>query len=154
MFRKMVRDDLPQLFAIEQSSQGAPWTEETFKACFEMECDGWVVEHEGRIAGYIVLSLKPEECHILNLCVARAFQRQGLGRKLLEFGLDEAKKRKMGIAYLEVRRSNSRAIALYRKMKFLMIGERKNYYQTVNGPEDALIFAMSLTNDNGYQPIK
>lgn len=144
MFRKMVKADLPQLIAIEQSVQGAPWNEETFKTCFEMAFDGWVVEQDNRIAGYIVVSLQTDECHILNLCVAREYQRQGLGRKLLEFGLDQAKNRQMGIAYLEVRRSNSRAIALYRKMKFLMIGERKNYYQTVNGPEDALIFAMSL----------
>jgi ribosomal-protein-alanine N-acetyltransferase len=144
MFRKMVKADLPQLIAIEQSVQGAPWNEETFKMCFEMAYDGWVVEQDNRIAGYIVVSLQTDECHILNLCVAREYQRQGLGRKLLEYGLDQAKNRQMGIAYLEVRRSNSRAIALYRKMKFLMIGERKNYYQTVNGPEDALIFAMSL----------
>lgn len=144
MFRKMVKADLPQLIAIEQSVQGAPWNEETFKTCFEMAFDGWVVEQDNRIAGFIVVSLQMDECHILNLCVAREFQRQGLGRKLLEFGLEQAKNRQMGIAYLEVRRSNSRAIALYRKMKFMMIGERKNYYQTVNGPEDALIFAMSL----------
>lgn len=144
MFRKMVKADLPQLIAIEQSVQGAPWNEETFKTCFEMAYDGWVAEQDNRIAGYIVVSLQTDECHILNLCVAREYQRQGLGRKLLEFGLNQAKSRQMGIAYLEVRRSNSRAIALYRKMKFMMIGERKNYYQTVNGPEDALIFAMSL----------
>jgi ribosomal-protein-alanine N-acetyltransferase len=144
MFRKMIKADLPQLVSIEQSSQGAPWSEETFKTCLEMACEGWVVEHENRIAGYIILGLQPDECHILNLCVAREFQRQGLGRGLLEHGLQQAKKHKAGIAYLEVRRSNTRAIALYRKFKFLMIGERKNYYQTVNGPEDALIFAISL----------
>jgi len=144
MFRKMVKGDLAQMVAIERSAQGAPWSEETFKSCFDMECDGWVALHENRVAGYIVMTMKSDECHILNLCIDRAFQRQGLGRRLLEYGLQEAKKRKMGIVYLEVRRSNSRAIALYRNMKFLMIGERKNYYQTVNGPEDALIFAMSL----------
>ena len=144
MFRKMVKTDLAQLLMIEQSVQGAPWTEETFQTCFTLEFDGWVTEHDHRIVGYIVMSLRPDECHILNLCVAREYQRQGLGRRLLEFGLEEARNRKMGIAYLEVRRSNSRAIALYRKMKFLLIGERKDYYQTVSGPEDALIFAMSL----------
>ena len=144
MFRKMLKDDLPALMAIEKSVQGAPWTEETFKTCFEHAYDGWVVEREGQIAGYIVLGLKADECHILNLCVARACQRQGLGRLLLEYGITEAKKRQTLVIYLEVRRSNSRAIALYRKLKFLLIGERRHYYQTVNGPEDALVFAMSL----------
>ena len=87
------------------------------------------------------MSFKSTLC---NLCVARACQRQGLGRLLLEYGITEAKKRQTLVIYLEVRRSNSRAIALYRKLKFLLIGERRHYYQTVNGPEDALVFAMSL----------
>lgn len=144
MFRKMVKTDLPQMNAIEQAAQGSPWTEDTFKMCFEMAYDGWVVEHEGRVAGYVVVAMQPDECHILNLCVARDLQRQGLGKHLLEHALSEARGRGIGIAYLEVRRSNTRAIALYRKFKFLMIGERNNYYQTVNGPEDALVFAISL----------
>ncbi len=144
MFRKMVKADLPQMHAIEQAAQGSPWTEDTFKMCFEMAYDGWVAEHNGRVVGYVVVAMQPDECHILNLCVGREWQRQGLGRSMLEYALSEARGRGMGIAYLEVRRSNTRAIALYRKLKFLMIGERKNYYQTVNGPEDALVFAVSL----------
>lgn len=144
MLRKMVRDDVPVMLAIEQAAQGAPWTEETFKICFEQHFEGWVLEVEQQTAGYIVLGMQVDECHILNLCVARPFQRQGHGRKLLEFGMREAKKRGIAIAYLEVRRSNSRAIALYTKLQFRMIGERRDYYQTVNGPEDALVFAVSL----------
>jgi ribosomal-protein-alanine N-acetyltransferase len=144
MFRKMVKADVPQLLIIEQSVQGAPWTEDTFKTCFEMAYEGWVLEQDGQIAGYIILALQLDECHILNLCVARDFQRQGLGRKLLEFGISTARNHSIGIAYLEVRRSNSRAIALYRKMHFHQIGERKDYYRTVSGTEDALIFATSL----------
>ena len=144
MLRKMVKDDLPTLLAIEQASQGAPWTEETFKICFEQGFEGWVLEIDKRVVGYLVLGLQADECHILNLCVARKHQRHGHGRKLLEYGMREAKKRGVAIAYLEVRRSNSRAIGLYTKLHFRMIGERRDYYQTVNGPEDALIFAVSL----------
>lgn len=146
MFRKMVKADLPQMLMIEQSVQGAPWTEETFKTCFEMDYDGWVAERDGRIIGYIVLGMQMDECHILNVCVARDYQRQGLGRSMLEFAMAEAKSREMGVAYLEVRRSNSRAISLYRKLNFMLIGERKNYYQTVSGLEDALVFAVNLKN--------
>lgn len=144
MYRKMVKADLPRLLAIEQSSQGVPWNEDTFLLCFDMAFEGWVAERDGVIAGYLVLSMRGEECHILNLCVAHAYQRQGIGKSLLLFGLEEARRRKIEIAYLEVRRSNDKAIALYRKLKFIEIGERKHYYQTVNGPEDALIFATSL----------
>lgn len=144
MFRKMIRADLPQLLAIENAAQGAPWSEETFKLCFEMTVEAWVVEREGRIVGYIVYSFQGDECHILNICIAREFQRQGLGKSMMEFAMAEAVKRRVSIVYLEVRRSNSRAISLYRKLHFLMVGERIDYYQTVSGPEDALIFATSL----------
>lgn len=144
MLRKMVKDDLAQMLAIEQSSQGAPWNEETFKSCFDQAFDGWVLIINERVIGYIVLGMQAEECHILNLCVARAHQRKGYGRMLLEHALHEAKKRDIGIAYLEVRRSNTRAIALYTRYQFRMIGERRDYYQTVGGSEDALVFAVSL----------
>lgn len=144
MLRKMARDDVPAMLVIEQAAQGAPWTEDTFKICFEQNFEGWVLEIDEQIAGYIVLGMQADECHILNLCIARKFQRQGHGRTLLEYGMREAKQRGIAIAYLEVRRSNSRAINLYSKLHFRMIGERRDYYQTVNGPEDALIFAVSL----------
>lgn len=105
------------------------------------------MEIDKKIIGFIIISLTIEECHILNLCVDREFQHQGWGRKLLEHALNHARKHGIGIAYLEVRRSNSRAISLYKKMKFHLVGERKGYYPTVAGNEDALIFAMSLHND-------
>jgi hypothetical protein len=65
MFRKMVKADIAQLLVIEQSVQGAPWTEETFKTCFEMAYDGWIVERDTQIAGYMMLAMQTEECHVL-----------------------------------------------------------------------------------------
>jgi ribosomal-protein-alanine N-acetyltransferase len=43
-----------------------------------------------------------------------------------------------------VRRSNSHAISLYQKMNFHLVGERKEYYPTLSGYEDALVFAKRL----------
>jgi ribosomal-protein-alanine N-acetyltransferase len=86
-----------------------------------------------------MVSMQTDECHVLNLVVARAYQRQGLGRRLMEHALLYAEQKGAGIVYLEVRRSNSRAISLYRKLHFHLIGERKDYYPTVNGAEDALL---------------
>ena len=101
-------------------------------------------QQDETIVAFIVVSLHADECHILNVCVAHQFQRQGLGKKLLEHTLQYAKSIGIMIAYLEVRRSNERAIALYRQYDFQLIGERKEYYPTVNGHEDALIFAKNL----------
>jgi ribosomal-protein-alanine N-acetyltransferase len=144
MLRTLFQSDIDQLLRIEKSVHIAPWGTETFKACFQAGYVGWLIELDKKVIGFIVISLTTEECHILNICVVRDYQHQGWGRKMLEHALDHARQHNINIAYLEVRRSNSRAISLYKKMKFQLIGERKGYYPTVTGHEDALIFAMSL----------
>jgi ribosomal-protein-alanine N-acetyltransferase len=140
----MTQTDLGALLAIETATQVVPWTEETFHVCFQAGYLGWVIEVEEKVVGFVMVSIQRDECHVLNLAVARANQSQGLGRKLMEHAMLYAEQNGAGIVYLEVRRSNSRAISLYRKLNFHQIGERKGYYPTVAGMEDALIFAKSL----------
>lgn len=149
MLRTLFRSDIPQILAIEKSVHVAPWTEETFTVCFQSGFTGWVVEIDQKIIGFIIVSLTLDECHVLNICVAQPWQRQGWGRKLLERVLQEARQHGLAMAYLEVRRSNTRAISLYQKMQFQQIGERKGYYPTVAGDEDALVFAISIRPSTG-----
>jgi ribosomal-protein-alanine N-acetyltransferase len=144
MLRNLFASDLQTLLAIEQAAHAVPWTEETFKICFEIGHLGWAMELNGRVIGFIIVSMRPEECHILNLCVARTHQHQGYGRQMLRHALTVTKQKGAAVVYLEVRRSNSRAIALYKKEHFMQIGERKGYYPTVSANEDALIFAKTL----------
>jgi ribosomal-protein-alanine N-acetyltransferase len=136
--------DLNQLLLIERSVHIVPWTENIFKACFRAQVRGWGIEIDRKMIAFIMMSFSGEECHILNLCVAILYQHQGFGRMLLKHALNDAKANKIKVAYLEVRRSNTRAITLYEKMKFQLVGERKNYYPSGVGKEDALIYAISL----------
>lgn len=144
MLRELKKLDLNAILPIEEAVHIAPWTRETFETCFRSGCKGWLIEKDNQVVAFIVVSLHADECHILNLCVAHDVQRQGLGRGLLEYALQYSKSIGITIAYLEVRRSNTRAISLYRQQAFQLIGERKDYYATVNGHEDALIFAKNL----------
>lgn len=145
--RRIIQADLDNILVIEQSAHIAPWTRETFKACFQAKCIAFGIEEEKHLLGFIISTQHTDECHILNLCVSRERQHQGIGTKLLQHALWHAKITGAGIAYLEVRRSNSRAISLYKKMHFQVIGERKNYYPTVNGQEDALVLAKNLITE-------
>ena len=145
--RTLKKADLPTIMAIEQSIHLTPWTRDTFLMCFESQYAGWVAEADDKIIGFIIASIHSDECHILNVCILREYQHQGYGLKLMDQALTHAKKQGAGIAYLEVRKSNTKAIALYRKMKFLQVGERKEYYPSANGNEDALIFAKSLITE-------
>jgi ribosomal-protein-alanine N-acetyltransferase len=144
MLRNLYQADMRALLVIEQATHAAPWTEETFKICFEANYLGWVIELDGQVIAFIIVTVRHDECHILNLCVAILHQHQGYGRKLLLHALEQTKKAGVSIVYLEVRRSNSKAIALYKKERFILVGERKEYYPTVSGKEDALVFAKHL----------
>ena len=70
------------------------------------------------------MSVAVGEAHVLNVCVEPDMQGQGLGRKLLERMLTVARERHADTAYLEVRVSNERAIALYESMGFREVGHR------------------------------
>lgn len=145
--RPFKETDLSAVLAIEESVHLIPWTRETFLNCFEAGYLAWVVECDGRVVGFLVASFQVDECHILNVCILRTHQRGGLGFALMKEALHKAQTLGVGVVYLEVRRSNTKAIALYRKMAFTEVGERKGYYPDANGGEDALIFAKSLIND-------
>jgi ribosomal-protein-alanine N-acetyltransferase len=136
--------DLPDLLAIEEASQPTPWSEAAFKRCQEACYPGWLLVEENKVIGFVYISVMAGECHVLNLCVAPQQQRKGFGKQLLLTALTWAKQQGAGVVYLEVRRSNHQAIALYRIMNFKRIGERKEYYTTESGREDAIIFARDI----------
>jgi ribosomal-protein-alanine N-acetyltransferase len=144
--RQLDQRDFSEVFEIEKATQAAPWSKEAFQRCWEASYPGWVMfDGEGKITAYVFVSLAVGECHILNLCVHPDFQRKRLGWQMLEYVIDWAKQKGTGIVYLEVRRSNKAAIALYTKMNFMLIGERKAYYPKPDGKgEDALIFARDI----------
>src|SRR6187399_2030930 len=94
-----------------------------------------------RIVGFVSLQLAADEAEILDLGVIPARKRQGIGRWLVARAADAARARGIVQVFLEVRRSNGPAIALYRAVGFLEVGERKHYYRD---GEDALLFRTLL----------
>jgi len=144
MLRTITPADITQLVQLEEASQIAPWAELTFQHCFSAGGLGWGIEEQGIFSSFILILIQAGEAHILNVCVHPAYQHQGQGRRLMLHVLEFAKERSAGIAYLEVRVSNRKAISLYEQLGFRQVGERKNYYTSPSGFEDALIFAKDL----------
>lgn len=144
MLRSIHEKDIPKVLAIELVTQPMPWSDEAFVRCFQAGYHGWVVEVDQDVMGFIILSSQAGESHILNLCVHPNHQHQGHGRSLMVHALTEAKRMGAGMIFLEVRRSNEHAIALYDQLGFVQIGERTDYYPLPKGREDALVFAKDL----------
>jgi ribosomal-protein-alanine N-acetyltransferase len=82
---------------------------------------------------------------MLNLSVARQYQRMGFASQFIEFLIEEARARDAETMLLEVRPSNIAAICCYNSSGFNEIGNRKDYYPAPDGREDALLFARHIT---------
>ena len=88
-----------------------------------------------------------DECQLLNIAVLQSHQHQGLGSRLLAELLGEAEQQGCISCALDVRSSNSAALALYESAGFRQVGQRKDYYPRLQQPtqrEDALLFECRL----------
>jgi ribosomal-protein-alanine N-acetyltransferase len=142
--RPMTQADLPRVAALERESYVFPWNDQIFADCLRVGYHCVVVDAGGAVSGYGVLSMGAGEAHVLNLCVAEGLRRRGIGRGLLLALLRHARDRGIRDAFLEVRRSNRNAIALYHELGFECVGQRRGYYQAQGGREDALVYRLEL----------
>jgi ribosomal-protein-alanine N-acetyltransferase len=143
--RAMTQADVDVVLAIELVVQRFPWTRGNF---IDALTNGYVChvdEEGGEIRAYAILIQVLEEAELLNIGVAAGQQRKGLGRAMLTGMLNMAQEKNIRRVFLEVRSSNTAAIALYRSAGFSEIGVRRGYYQNANGSEDALTMACELT---------
>ncbi len=145
--RKMNETDIPAVSKIEKLTHIQPWSENVLKDCYRSDYLCLVAEEndwQKELKGYIILSQVLDEAHLLNLCVSLKYQGYGLGRELTARGIKEVVKRGARKMFLEVRRSNMRAISLYESFGFSEIAIRTNYYQGSSINEDAVVMALVL----------
>lgn len=139
--------DLDDVLSIEQAAYSHPWTKGMFADSLESGYECWVAVQNNQLVGHAVLSVACGEAHLLTLCVAPCMQRQGIGRTMLQRLLLRARAERAEMVFLEVRQSNIAAQQLYLSMGFNQIGERKQYYPSHSGREDAIIFALQILDE-------
>jgi ribosomal-protein-alanine N-acetyltransferase len=142
--RSMRYTDLKAVMTIEGRAYEFPWTETIFRDCIRVGYHCQVLELQGRIEAYGIMSLGAGEAHILNLCVHPESQGQGLARRMLTHLLELARTKAVHTAFLEVRPSNVRALGLYQSSGFCEVAVRRGYYPGHWGREDALVMAKEL----------
>jgi len=142
--RPMREEDIDAVMEVERRAYPFPWTRGIFRDCLQAGYPGRVMEQDGTLVGYGLLSLAADEAHVLNVCVDPALQSRGHGRHLLRALVRVALERGARRVFLEVRPSNTAAVALYHSEGFNEIGRRPRYYPAQNGREDALVMAMEL----------
>jgi len=142
--RMMQPTDLKAIAEVERAAYDYPWSLGIFRDCLLAGYYCIVLEIEGTVSGYSIMSIAAAEAHVLNICVHPRAQSRGFGRRLLNSLLGKARDAGVDKVFLEVRPSNKHAIALYRSVGFREIGIRPAYYQARWGREDAVILAAML----------
>jgi [ribosomal protein S18]-alanine N-acetyltransferase len=143
--RVLLQSDLPAVMPIENRCYDFPWTEGIFRDCFQSGHTGLALELADQLVGYGVLSAAAGEAHVLNVVIDTPFRGQGFGKRLVRRLLDQARWHRVGRVFLEVRRSNLGAIALYQSVGFESIGVRVGYYPARQSREDAIVMALTLS---------
>ena len=83
---------------------------------------------------------------VLTFAVSKTFQGQGIGQRLLERAIAQARTLNLQALYLEVKDGNDAACYLYQKYGFSHIGTRPGYYQSSPGnPKDALLLRLDIS---------
>lgn len=95
----------------------------------------------GDLLGFVDVALTRDMADLQTLAVAEPAQGTGLGRKLLDTGMSQAREHGCQRMLLEVRAGNARAIALYAASGFTQIDRRSGYY---SDGADAVIMQAEL----------
>lgn len=142
----MDRSHLREIADLERLCFSTPWTENMLAEELYNDAASYIVAEgeDGQVLGYAGLHVVLDEGYIDNVAVLPTCRRQGIAGKLLDvfcrFGQEH-----LAFLTLEVRESNTAAIALYERAGFVQAGRRKDYYQAPK--EDALLLTRNFSHD-------
>lgn len=141
---------IPAILLIEKESNGAPWSERSFRNEINHPYGVFYVALIGdEVVGYAGEWLVVDEAHVTTVAVAPHHRRKGIGHALTVELLKTAKERGMACSTLEVRAGNEPAIELYKALGYVETARRKAYYP--DNQEDALV--MWLHDLQAWDPL-
>ena len=115
----------------------SPWTLEQIQADLSQDQTWYALAYDGaEVIAFLAVQENLFEAEVLQIAVKEAYRGQGIASAL--FAILPTDKE----IFLEVRRSNHRAQAFYKKEKMAVIAERKAYYH--DPVEDAIIMKREI----------
>ncbi len=149
--KKVETSNIADLIRIGENANLSPWSAESYldelkhPASLMYRLADDENETVGMVVGRIIEGGAVEatvEAEIYNIAVIESAQDRGFGQMLLDHFIELVKKNKGVAIWLEVRESNERAIAFYKKNGFQKIQTRNHFYE--NPREHALLMRLLL----------
>ena len=115
----------------------SPWTLEQIQADLSQDQTWYALAYDGiEVIGFLAVQENLFEAEVLQIAVKQTYQGQGIASALFAtLPIDKE-------IFLEVRKSNQRAQAFYKKENMTIIAERKAYYH--DPVEDAIIMKREI----------
>jgi ribosomal-protein-alanine N-acetyltransferase len=136
---RMAADDCRSVAALHGVNFARGWNDGEFSnLLLQNNVFGFVARQTNAIfgrpfAGFVLAREVAGEAEILTIAVEQKFGRAGLGWRLMQAAMREAVARGGESMFLEVEDGNVAALALYKKLKFEKVGERRSYYTAKDG---------------------
>jgi ribosomal-protein-alanine N-acetyltransferase len=141
--------DASRLKLLEDSVQLSFWGEENYRRFLDalpeyFGCKAVTITGLGKneLIGFLLARSMYESLELLKLGVFPHWQRRGIGTRLIETAFSEGSRRGCNRCFLEVRKSNQKAIQFYYAHDFRIAGTRMNYY--TDPVEDAWVMEKTL----------
>ena len=151
--RRCEREDVPEVININSETLPEHYSDYFYyEILSEFPETFLVAELEGTIVGYLMCRIEygfshlkrlglARKGHIVSVAVREQHRGKRIGSMLMQVGHREMTGKTATEAYLEVRVSNSEAIALYQRLGYKVSGRLESYYKD---GEAALVMAAQL----------
>jgi ribosomal-protein-alanine N-acetyltransferase len=151
-FRPATAEDLSIITTVENACYPKPWPLASFQEELSKPFSHFLVltddETDSQIFGYLVFWVMFDEIHLLNITVPFDHRGMGLGRRMLQHVVSVGIQKNCRRIFLEVRKSNAGAIALYQKQGFFVDHIKKAFYED---GEDAYFMVLYLNRKNEFE---
>lgn len=130
--RWMIRRDLPEILEIERKRFEFPWTEDDFiRTMCQRNVIGMVAEHDEEIVGYFLYALLRREIELLNFAVHPRYDREGVGRQMVERLKAKLSHERRTRVCVNVGECNTAAHLFFRRMEFRAVSVVHKPYKDV-----------------------
>jgi ribosomal-protein-alanine N-acetyltransferase len=145
-------DDVPEVMVVDRQCFRTPWSENAYLSELKNAAAYYLIARwDELLIGFAGAWLVMDEAHITTLGVHPEYRGRGFGERLFARMIDEAIRRGVRRASLEVRESNESARRLYEKYGFAAVARRRGYYS--DNSEDAVVMWIDNLSSPRYRDL-
>jgi [ribosomal protein S18]-alanine N-acetyltransferase len=149
VIRALRSDRAEPCAALHAAAFAHPWSSAEFEALLSSKTTigaAAIDPANDELRGFALSRVAADEAEILTIAVHKAYRNRGTGHALMIDVLSRLAASHVRALFLEVEQTNLAAIALYSRIGFKEVGQRRGYYKKQDGSSaTALVLRKDMT---------